>query len=146
MNFYLFSKDDSTQVSFLDNGKGRGMSPAPPAFTEHVIIPTHSVLLGCRQNNSGETGMGWNLLLCSGASLAVAISPGCDKPACHCTVTISKQEGNNVVPRGLQTSHPVLKQVAMPEVTVPSPTFLTVLSDSRNGKQHESVQPAVEEV
>lgn len=146
MNLYLFSKDDSEQVSFLDNGKGRGMSPAPPTFTEHVIIPTHSALLGCRQNNSGETGMGWNLLLCSGASLAVVISPGCDKPACPCTVTVSKQEGNNVVPHGLHTSRPVLKQAAMPEVTMPPPTFLKVLSDSRNGKQHESVQAAVEEV
>lgn len=114
MNFHLFSKDDSTQVSFLDNEQGRGMNTAPPTFTEHVIIPTHSVLLGCRQNNSRETGMGWNFLLCSGASLAVAISHACDKPACYRTVTISKQEGNNVVPNGLHTSRPVLKQVIMP--------------------------------
>lgn len=52
--------------------------------------------------------MGWNVL-CSGASLAVAISHDCDKPACHCSVTISKQKGNNVILSRLHTSRPILK-------------------------------------
>lgn len=89
------------------------MSRAPTTFTEHAIIPTHSWVLGYIQNNYRETGMGWNVLLCSGASLAAAVSHDCNKPACHCTAIISKQEENNVIPNGLHTSHPVLKRVLM---------------------------------
>lgn len=38
------------------------------------------------------SGRGWNVL-CSGASLATALSHAWDKPACHCTATTSKQKG-----------------------------------------------------
>ena len=76
-------------------------------FMEHIIIPTHSGVLACIQNNYRETGTGWNV----GDSLAAAILHDCDKPACHCAVTISKQKGHHAIPNGLHIPHPILKQV-----------------------------------
>lgn len=78
-----------------------------PTFIEHVIKSLHSWVPGCTQNNYRETGMGWNILLCSGASLAAATSPDCDKPARHCTATISKQKGNDIIPKDFTLHIPV---------------------------------------
>lgn len=110
--FFLF-KDGNMQVNFLDNEQRRKMSRAPITFMKHVIILTYRGVLGCIQNNDRETGRGWNVLLHSRASLATAISHDCNKPACHCTPTISKPKGNNVILNGLHTLHPILKQTLM---------------------------------